>query len=84
MLLKHGALVDVPDKKGATALQIAAECGSCKMARLLLAHGANALSRDNTGKTPLEVATAEVAIILRHHLDRHAKPKTKLPPGLNN
>ena len=79
-------MVDVPDHNGATSLHIAAECGSRKMTKLLLSNGANALAKDNSGKTTLDVATAEVALILRHHLERQAKSKskTKRPPGVNN
>ena len=75
---------DVPDIKGCTPLHIAADKGSCKVVKLLLAGGANPLAKNSDGQTPLDVATIDVANLLRHHLARHKKSRPKLPPGINN
>ncbi len=44
------------DEKGRTPLMIAAECSSNVIANFLLSKGANMNSRDNDGKTAIEIA----------------------------
>jgi len=59
-LLKLGADVSYKNKYGATPLHFAAEVLKVKMCQLLLSHGANKEALNATGKTPFEVAIAEI------------------------
>ncbi len=56
LLLAAGAHVDDADNRGRTALMIAAERGHAAIAKLLLAHGANAGLRDKAGKSARDLA----------------------------
>ena len=57
LLLANGADVNAVDKKGRTALMIAAQEGRTKMVKLLLANGADVNAANTFGKTALSIAT---------------------------
>ena len=64
LLLDYGARVDFEDfRSGWTPLHHAAACGSNKVAKLLIDKGADVNARDNEGKTPFDVAAAELGRI---------------------
>lgn len=56
LLLKCGADVDYKGLMYHTPLRIACYKGDARMARLLLDHGANPLSKSSSGITPLDIA----------------------------
>lgn len=65
VLLKHGAAVDkvallrAPRAEGwGTALHVAASNAQERSVHFLLQHGASVASRDNRGRTPLQLAVA--------------------------
>lgn len=55
-LLANGADVHIRDRKGRTALHVAASAGFCKIAALLLNAGANINALSNANRTPLKEA----------------------------
>ena len=55
-LLARGALPNVPDRKGATPLMLAAGRGYSEVVELLLKHGADPNRRDRDGDTALKYA----------------------------
>jgi ankyrin repeat protein len=60
VLLRNSSVrVNARDDQGETALHHAAARGSLEMARLLLAHGADARATDAAGRTPAIVAAGE-------------------------
>lgn len=76
--LKEGAVVNIPDQKGCTALMYASICGLAENVKTLLANGADATLKDDEGWTALMYAEAdhhwrvegrrEVAKVLKEHL----------------
>ena len=56
LLLRRGAIVDLPDHKGSTALAGVAFKGDLAMARLLIEAGAAADQPNDVGRTPLMFA----------------------------
>jgi ankyrin repeat protein len=56
VLLRAGALVDARTQTGTTPLRLAVDRGRIQLARFLVQSGADALSADAQGKTPLESA----------------------------
>jgi ankyrin repeat protein len=73
VLLIHGADINIADNTGGTPLHFAASSGSTKVVKLLLSNGANVNAKDNGGCTPLDVATIEVADLLRHYRAKRGK-----------
>lgn len=55
-LIAAGAMVDAPNRSGATPLMLAARCGRWRTGSLLLAHGADMHRKDSQGRTPLQQA----------------------------
>lgn len=72
LLVKHGAKVDVADRRSVTPLHIAS---SAEVAEALLAHGANVNAINKWGRTPLHVkvgfreSTDIVKVLLTHAAD---------------
>jgi ankyrin repeat protein len=62
--------VNARDDRGETALHYAAATGSLKIAKMLLAHGADARATDASGRTPATVAAAEGHAALADFLRR--------------
>ena len=61
MLLDQGMNVNLKGPRGATPLHIAARFGQTDMVDLLLSYGADASSRDDSGKSPSDKARASGA-----------------------
>lgn len=59
LLRDKSVRVNAREDRGETALHFAAAKGSLKIAKLLLAHGADARGKDTSGRTPAAVAAAE-------------------------
>lgn len=57
--LSEGAVVNLPDEQGNTALHIAARAGHNDCVQLLLSGGADPLAKDAQGHIPSEITTAE-------------------------
>ena len=68
-LLADGVHVDSSVEAGRTALHLAARRGHEKIVEQLIANGAeiNALTNEGFGGTPLDVADAKLAELLRKH-----------------
>ena len=64
LLLKHGALLSVTDKQGASVIHYAVWSGDTKCVKLVLNRGGRTVlsQRDMWGRTPLLVAAATVSI----------------------
>ncbi len=56
LLLDAGAQLEIADTKGETPLRRAVNCSQSGMVNLLLARGADPLTQDRHGRTPLDVA----------------------------
>jgi ankyrin repeat protein len=63
-LLKHGAHVSGVDPAGLTPLHVAAKNNNVPAARLLIQSGAKIMPRDQSGKTPLDLAESSEMIKL--------------------
>jgi uncharacterized protein len=70
-LLEHGADVNIQDRKGNTALHVAARAGFCALAKVLLAAGADPTINNAAQRTPLREAQlkkrSEVEALLSGH-----------------
>jgi ankyrin repeat protein len=80
ILVAHGADVRTRDKRGQTALSLAAQTWSPETVLFLIAHGADVNSRQNDGGTPLMNAVAGVSIenarlLIAHGADVNARDK---------
>jgi uncharacterized protein len=74
VLLGNNSLrVNARDDRGETALHFAAAKGSINIAKLLLAHGADARDTDASGRTPATVAAAEGHAALAEFLKHPAR-----------
>ena len=82
ILLDHGAIVDLPDLDGITALGWTAISGNTPVAMLLLEEGANINLIDNSGHTCLSRSiSANNHEIISALIARGAKTETNLPNG---
>ena len=59
LLLFWGAAIDAIDAEGRTVLGLASQQGSVEVVRLLLNRGLDETHRDNSGWTPLHIASFE-------------------------
>lgn len=59
LLIKHNTVVNATDKWGFTPLHEAAQKGRTQLCALLLAHGADALMKNQENQTPIELASAD-------------------------
>jgi ankyrin repeat protein len=59
LLLDAGAPIDARDRRGRTALMIAAERGHAEIVELLLARGADRALADKDGKRAVDLAASE-------------------------
>jgi len=66
-LLDHDAGVNMVTNLGDTALHFAAAKNYCPSVRILLAKGADATIKNRDGKSPLDVATADVVTIIKQY-----------------
>jgi len=68
ILLDHGALVDLKDYTGWTALMVASQAGHADTVKLLLEHGADKSLQDGRGSSALSVVkNAGVLRVLQNH-----------------
>ena len=68
-LVKHGSLVNVPaGEQGLTALHWAAHTEMKEVALFLIENGADVLAKDKMERTPLSMATCELAEKMRGEL----------------
>ena len=68
-LVKHGSLVNVPaGEQGLTALHLAAHTEMKEVALYLIENGADVLAKDKMERTPLSMATCELAKKMRGRL----------------
>ena len=67
LLLANKAKVDEPDAEGMTALHRAARGGHGAAIEVLIANGAAVNTKNKAGLTPLELADADAAEVLRKH-----------------
>ena len=62
-LVKHGGLVNAPaGEQGLTALHWAAHKEMKEIALYLIENGGDVLAKDKMGRTPLSMATCELAV----------------------
>ena len=73
MLADKSLRLNVGDEQGETALHHAAARGAFEIARLLIAHGADAQAKDTAGRTPAMVATAQGYAGLAGFIERAGK-----------
>jgi hypothetical protein len=71
LLLDHGADLNVPARRGFTALHRASQLGRIESVRLLVEYGASVEVQDEEGKTPLDYASEaqrdEIVKLLSEH-----------------
>ena len=72
MLLELGASVHVADRRGRTALHLAAFADRRLLVKLLRAHGASGNVKDSLGRTPLRLA-AEAAVAKAKKAEKAAR-----------
>ena len=60
LLLDNGAMVEMTDRTGRTALHLAAKSDSIRVAKTLVEFGASTNSTDKGGRFPLHLATGTV------------------------
>jgi len=68
LLIQKGASVNAKDSCGNGPLHHAAYCGRIGVIRSLLQHGANPLEKNNSSKTPLDIAREQRCIQCVHIL----------------
>ena len=57
LLLDNGAMVEIADRNGRTALHLAAKSDSIRVSKTLVEFGASIDSTDKGGRFPLHIAT---------------------------
>jgi len=70
-LLKHGAMVDLADNHGMTALMIASDRGHTSLIKIYLEHGADPYKQNHAGESAIDIAkhkyNRECLTILENH-----------------
>ena len=75
--------VNVRDRRGRTSLHLCVETGNIDIVGVLLNRGGASVNvKNNSGKSPLEQATKNVAIfeLMQKHLTKNLAPKSEAGP----
>lgn len=72
-LLRGGANINSRNRRGETALHVAARCGRKLAVRTLVLNGANVHARDSAGRSILEVIDAKIDLVQRDENASYAR-----------
>lgn len=83
LLLRHGFEANASNRFGQTALHLGARLGGEEAARILLAHSANCILRDEKGHTALQVANSNGHYAVAEQLCTVSSHATHMKTGAN-